>query len=894
MSEEGDLLGVGVVSTDAASDGTSDASEFSKKIQERRKNIRQKNGTSPKPVSSSEKKQYEPVMQENENVAVEEGDVDDFESVDDDFGGVADIDVDGAFKRAQDAERERINSLFVKDKISTTLRRWITNAFSADGTGDKSYEEKRRSVIRVFLILFNFILFMILLSWVTHVGMHKRIPVAPLGLKDLCSPSALSMGDTKQCEKACHPASCCLNDSVNKYSDDNCYDENLEICMGYTYCENLLYHLEENGIEPAWGKKTIGMPPASLRWDCELDDNGVYVDEAACLKHCQPVSCCFEMTEHLSCTHDNDAACAAYKPYCGQLPREGFVADFDGSIPPPPNSLAEFCSEDAIQESEDSYDMCVTFCSPALCCIGQGILANCDDPNHYEQCLQYAPYCKTVWPFSEGLAEDHGDLVKKFEIPSPLTSLCSDNGDKNDCLQACTFGSCCWADGENNCEDESGAICSEYHTCPNYEDVEDDPTSYFVPDPPEPIEELCSISAVMTDEGLSMCAGACEKASCCFDTRKHNCAEELSEICELYHPCKYLPKEQQMIKFDIRSPVDAVCAKENLFTSAGRELCATICEPANCCFENPPYSCFEDNPGRCREYDACRALTVVPPAPRDISIRCAPEAVAERGLDFLLCEDICKPGNCCHEPDPGNCYDMNTETCGGYEPCNVLTEADGFDFAQIKDVCSFDNLKADSGGLDCAQECEPSACCFKEGEESCLSSHPYFCEAFLPYCATVLAADRLGRFNKDKEEEKVQEENETKEQASEELKMICSPENISTSDGRKQCEDECVLVACCLAEGEFSCAEDNEVYCATHIQICEILEDGSGSIIDFASPDLEEICSVDNIVSMAGLDACEKACAPSSCCFARGGTNCFALNEAECGSYSICELMGHD
>ena len=842
------------------------------------------------------------------------------ENDDGSFGGVADIDVVEAIRRAQQAEKTRFASLSKFGQLKSILKNfWIKNANKDEMKC--STEQQRQWVIRIFTILINFSMVIGMLVWTGHHAHHGAVPVAPLGLKDLCAPVALELGDTSQCEKACHPASCCWSDDM----DGSCLEVNEEICIGYSYCKNLLYHFEKAGIQPSWSK-TIQLPSPSIHRSCALDDNGIFKTESECLSICQPSSCCFELSKKLNCVEGNEDACQEYAAFCSNLPREGFLADYDGSIPPAPNTLTFVCSVQSIQESNDNYDMCTTFCKPALCCIGLGNIANCADPEHEKQCEEYSPHCKHVWPdVTANRPEINSNYVKKFDVPSPIVALCSeekrtwDANGNNFCLDACKFGECCWADGDENCENEYGSICAEYQNCPDYQNhVVDVDKDWFIPHPSTPIDELCSISSVLTAEGLAACSEACNKASCCFDTRKNNCANALFETCDLYHPCKYLPKENQRIApVDVRPPVDNVCSEKNLRTARGRALCNAICEAGECCFDDPPYNCFDDNPGRCREYDGCRAMTKVPPAPSDLPMLCSDEVLQARGLDLLLCEDACKPGSCCNEPDPGNCFQQNGDTCNGYEPCMKINANDGFDVTPLAKVCSPDNFSVGDGGIECADECAVAKCCYSTEADNCFATHPFFCNAYMPYCTSALGAQALSVIQQSKIDEITQKEEYDEEKLENDDKYygenedddedyteyqefldptlsVCSKSNISTKDGRQQCEQECNLVDCCRSNRAPTCPEVNESYCNSHVEPCAILDDLSMSLLDVAPSQLNNICHADNIISMEGLDACEKACAPASCCFTRGGTNCAKRNSVACDSYAICEMMGNN
>lgn len=104
--------------------------------------------------------------------------------------------------------------------------------------------------------------------------------------------------------------------------------------------------------------------------------------------------------------------------------------------------------------------------------------------------------------------------------------------------------------------------------------------------------------------------------------------------------------------------------------------------------------------------------------------------------------------------------------------------------------------------------------------------------------------------------------------------------------GRADCEKECSLAVCCIAEGEaFSCYNKDPKWCDSRIKICNILDGSSWRTpeheqIPYASSNIIELCSKDSLSTFSGRRDCEEVCEPSSCCWEElMNRNCRKQNE---------------
>lgn len=817
------------------------------------------------------------------------------------------------------------------------------NDFSIDGNGnifiDPTEERKKKIklVIRFTLILLIIFLVTKMILWTKSVDdQYSHIPYAPIGLKDMCSPMLLSAGDSDLCKKYCQPAMCCWS----PYKKNKCSAESnrmADVCSGYeTYCQTLSYNLGDEAssyymnpsataAEANNKNQIIDSAPIDLAQECALTPSGSLIHHQACLAACQPASCCFEISPALSCLEANPEQCEDYKRGgCIYLPAKGFLTDHTSSLPPKPSSLEYTCSLQSISKAEEMHDLCVTLCEPALCCIGLGNVRNCaaEKDSAEQLCKEYSPHCKNVWPYSTEIAVNNPGSTQHFEIPSPLYAVCSmqEHANPDLCDSACDLGSCCWnKDPDQNCEKDYAQICAEYHSCPHYkmnapdfyhtgtalnDDFIDDDSSLSVKMPEVSMDILCSISNLLSDEGLSKCRRECEKAKCCFASSHNSCLDNFSATCDLYAPCSSLPPDfsssstnnndkqssnsSEKNNIPPPQPVDELCSEGNLRTKKGRDLCSQICEAGMCCFEQASdENCFLDNPSRCREYDACRAMYQVPEPQGDIESKCEPLLSSDFSYNIKnnadlsladsqkLCKDACKPASCCWEPEPGNCYQQNAATCQKYEVCSMVDDSssslsvwsDGFDTSTVTQLCSTENKRSKQGLEQCQKACSVASCCVNNNNEeeewmegtSSSGCGDEFCSFYVEQCEDVLihTADN----NKDSallpttpssSQNNVEISNES---SLDSVQIVCSEEGVNrTPDGRQKCKDECSMVTCCVvpSSSPYSCVEQNPYYCSTHVDACEILtaqyqeeeEEDSSPYYDtglpYAPPELED------------------------------------------------------
>jgi len=147
----------------------------------------------------------------------------------------------------------------------------------------------------------------------------------------------------------------------------------------------------------------------------------------------------------------------------------------------------------------------------------------------------------------------------------------------------------------------------------------------------------------------------------------------------------------------------------------------------------------------------------------------------------------------------------------------------------------------------------------------------------------------------------------------------CHPEQISTANGRLECQQICHDHICCFGiEGNDNCRNYKNDLC-TIFSPCEVLfvaEDGVRSFThavaaddDYISPEvilqeglewqqtrenyINEYCAESNIKHERGRNQCAKVCANHFCCFdtSNNGENCQHDKSMICDAYSACEIL---
>jgi hypothetical protein len=122
------------------------------------------------------------------------------------------------------------------------------------------------------------------------------------------------------------------------------------------------------------------------------------------------------------------------------------------------------------------------------------------------------------------------------------------------------------------------------------------------------------------------------------------------------------------------------------------------------------------------------------------------------------------------------------------------------------------------------------------------------------------------------------------------------------------CRAACQPSECCDIPSQFksSCLRGNEDVCMAYHQECFVVslaEYGDKEVNPFvmhntdvvvqpAPSNLKDLCSVNALISNAGVKACTKMCKPNACCYDKNVTSC--SDQANCLGYSPClNLRSH-
>ena len=357
---------------------------------------------------------------------------------------------------------------------------------------------------------------------VTHAAcqvlQQEDVPAAPTELADWCDGS-----NPTACQQACEPVACCY-DSGNT---ESCLRNNFLQCLDYAPCQNL---------RPNTRVKTA---PADLDEVC----NPFTGDRDTCKDVCESNgSCCWD--ENLfggNCLLDNFVSCLTYAP-CGTL----LLDNANGIIDSPPDDLDEKCNiqELLIGDSQPCEDAC----EPAACCV---------DPNMEDNCFLADPLACVEYDSCALLfLLQRGDDVPK--PPANLGQTCSLSNIRNDpepCQQACEVASCCIdTEFQDNCLVRGNALrCREYAPCallaivngggggdddgddveePPVEDIPVEGSPLSLEEPPEDLNEVCSVRNMVKPGGRQQCRDVCEAASCCAARGdEENCGRDNMATC---------------------------------------------------------------------------------------------------------------------------------------------------------------------------------------------------------------------------------------------------------------------------------------------------------------------------------------------------------------------------
>ena len=811
----------------------------------------------------------------------------------------------------------------LSNEVNQAVRRGSHEMIVVFRNDDGHWKRERLALLSVFFVVATALIVGLVvvgnenqaLAQGTDMSTSKYLPIPPPppNLNAICDPKEIAMSaDLRvECEEACHPASCCWVIDPTK----SCFVPWEHACGRYGPCGSIVAYQTDgmkvpSEVEIRPSETVVPEPPEQLPEYCTLiggaagQANAIVADQSSCLEHCTTASCCLERGPRLSCRSNvyNAGSCHFYESYCSNLPQNLLISDYDGKIPSPPAGLRQVCAKEMIKSDAHATAECEHLCLPGLCCVGLGLEVDCLLSDEAD-CQDYKRHCATVWP-----AEVYGAVG----VPRPLDMICGDSSlatdeGKSICDEICQQGACCWEKGLGNCNDFNGLTCADYAFCPSFNrsDVEGD-TKSDPPMPARPLDEICSISNILHEDGLYTCKSACALGACCFHSVSDKGCPD-NPVCPEYQVCAQLPYKEWSTH-RVPPPLEYICSAEQLETDIGKTRCFDACKPGSCCLTSIPGSCFSDHPGQCRQYAPCRANVAVPQPAPELA------AVCDYGLDNpdakLTCIEICQPAACCWEDEshtgPGLCWSTNEYTCLEYSE-HCLPVRDELSYGMGPDIevlpaaeaCSAHSLEIDAGIEACRELCESAWCCVAEDPLSCYDENPFFCRKYEPICGPVLLSDVL-----------YQDEYEEMEESGNTIGIICSMKSVMTLAGRGDCESACSSAVCCYSdESDSSCTID---FC-TEMEVCNIffqdLNTNYDTVFENSTPEvtpvlelsyavpnapsnIENLCSETGLSTFTGRLRCDEACALADCCDLpayQGG--CHEGNSDACESYWPCDSL---
>lgn len=547
--------------------------------------------------------------------------------------------------------------------------------------------------------------------------------------------------------------------------------------------------------------QVVPKAPVEMESVCSINSNdGTVSNQIECQRFCSLGMCCLTQGAN-NCFVSNYDTCPDYQ-VCTILEVGKSPGSLGETLIPAPKNINQYCSEKSI--SRDGGQACEVLCTPALCCIGE----DGDCSSQKQSCDTYR-ICHNVW-----LSDEKGSST----LPSPIDTICrsyppsgedidEDNrGKASLCETACRGALCCFT-GE--CLERNAVACTQYKDCPTSLVGELRSQQEDIPEPQQPLKTLCSNANLKSAEGLAECIKECSAGACCFKSgSEYNCYAKNEETCMQYQPCFNVP--DLVATPVLLDPVEFLCSPDKVATEEGRATCTDVCQAAGCCLAEGVDNCYEFFEEFCDQYRFCSILIDVPEAPTDLfDICCTGDSPSSK------CQAMCKKASCCFDQGPGSCLPFNEITCESYNICHdkLDPKSPHESLSPIAAVCSPFNLQSISGRLGCRQECEPARCCISE-EMNCAKDNRDLCDLYIPFCSKVWSSDDTN--DEEGEEDSIS--------TSSTIAKICSVSNISSKSGRAQCEKECLPAACCDAEGEFSCFNENQSWCKEFSRACKILE----------------------------------------------------------------------
>ena len=420
-----------------------------------------------------------------------------------------------------------------------------------------------------------------------------------------------------------------------------------------------------------------------------------------------------------------------------------------------------------------------------------------------------------------------------FQFPQTkafVDSVCSTQDDLSRCQETCQPVECCNPMSENNCLAENAEKCFEYAKCHVLEET----TTRAAP---ANLTQVCLLQDDKTE-----CVKACQEAKCCVD-ETNNCQDSQFLTCMDYAACQVLSKVATVEP----APEGLL---ETCMDPNGREECESECAKASCCWEQDG-NCLATDMITCMTYAPCGSLlfqapnSVVDRPDEDFQQACSIDSVLTPD-GYEDCADLCGEADCCMAEGEENCFMQDPIGCMQYLQCGLLAfsggQVEAADTQELQEKCDLQQiLNNGTVSEECKTACEPAECCVSQGDDNCLADgNALACATYLP-CLPVLLfgesglgsifsggglpdfGDGFPGFGGDSNgggNFPLFGEG-TLESPPDDLQDTCSIQNISTDEGRKECEAVCATADCCTSMDSDNCFLENIITCATwNLQGC--------------------------------------------------------------------------
>ena len=624
-------------------------------------------------------------------------------------------------------------------------------------------------------------------------------------ISEACSKMNVMTDEGRErCLSLCEDHTCCFSQT-----DDNCYKQETEFCVGYESCRNLY-------ISPKYMTEEF----------CAKDKISSTLGYSVCSVLCTGRSCCFqEKGSDKYCYDEFQSWCDEFNS-CYNIDSitsvvNSYNSDTEGYI------VNHVCRPDKLK-TDDGVKDCQDICSERYCCFESG-RNNCYDDST-QWCDEFKA-CKNLDSLLSGTSSSNQEQQKVDQPQQDVDDLCSSanlstSDGLQECKKACEVFACCFAKDEGlNCFDDQSDSCNEYKACeklmyndyddendddlPVHDDMADEYDDDEVTDPDVlKVNTYCAKAVISDDDNYGTCKNLCQQRDCCFHWGKENCYEEKEDWCDDFRFCYNLDwadeQENKDSQGDLLLVVEEACSKLNILTVAGGERCNEMCEDRECCYDpDLTKNCWQSKPDFCEGYEACANLNI---KDEDVVKEFCSQQKISTGLGYAVCEVLCTTRPCCFAEGKDNCAKQFPKWCDSMEICNQSLDMSAImksydrntDANIVQKACSKDQLSSEgkAGVKDCKELCSERGCCFLPGRDNCSSKYKDWCDEFSA-CNNLdsieLVYDEDDAYDdQDEDDDNDDDDDDDDDPEVQAVQKVCAKSAINVGDNYNQCKDLCI------------------------------------------------------------------------------------------------------